>query len=174
MHSAQRVGKRPELRTTFQNSGSLVLPDHAAGRADHLGRTQRPAGLEGHQPVRQPEPVVADGLGPAGEQAVGAAPIREREVLDDQLGRLIAVQPHVGDRHSGGGPLADHPVGWAAAVQQVGGPVRDEELAVVDRRPEVGRAEVVGLLLLVEAEDAVQVHVVEVQSSPLSPSFLLS
>ena len=37
-----------------------------------------------------------------------------------------------------------------------------------------GRAEVVGLVLLVEAEDAVKVHVVEVQSSPLSPSFLLS
>ena len=138
--------------------GSLVLPDHAASRTDHLGRTQRPAGLEGHQPIRQPEPVVADGLGPAGEQAVGAAPIREREVLDDQLGRLIAVQPHVGDRHSGGGPLADHPVIGAAAVQQVRGPVRDEELAVVDGRPEVGRAEVVGLLLLVEAEDAVKIQ----------------
>ena len=38
-----------------------------------------------------------------------------------------------------------------------------------------GGAEVVRLLLLVEAEDAVQiVHVVEVQSSPLSPPFLLS
>ena len=66
-------------------------------------------------------------------------------------------------------------MGRAAAVQQVGGPVRDEELAVVDGRPEVGRTKVVRLILLVEAEDAVQiVNVVEVQSSPLSPSFLLS
>ncbi len=87
MQRAQRVGKRPELRTTFQKSGpssSQAMPQ--VGQTTWAEPSGRPDSKV-DQPIRQPEPVVADGLGPAGEQAVGAEPIRESQVLDDQLAR---------------------------------------------------------------------------------------
>ena len=175
MHSAQSGGKNPDWRTVVQKSGP-----ESSQLAPHVGQTTwaEPSGRPDSnvtRPVGQPEPVVSNGLRPAGKQSVGAAPVGQCEVLDDQLALVLADPPQVRDRDSGVGPFANHAAEGSTPGEQVRGPGDHHELAVVDGRPEGGRAGMLRLLVLLEAEDAVQiVKVVEVQSSPLSLPSLLS
>src|SRR5262245_52665272 len=88
-------------------SRAAILPAGAAERALDLCDSERAGGVELDEAIREPDAPVADRLCPADQLPIGAHPVRDGEVANDQLAFVLTDHPGIRDRHAAVSALAD-------------------------------------------------------------------